>query len=183
MQVYAGTLELSIGWVTSHCTRDTGGEDVTTTPHAPPAASPENPPGLPLQIPSHIPGLTDPQAPLSPGRPGMPAHGVLSLRGCPRAGGRMWSRLDPGRAPTRLAEILFFRASTASMRLRMCSRVSSSSFCSCSRILKGGPGHHLSSLRAGRSPKEIAKCKREESWAAHESRENGEINFSRSVLV
>ena len=95
----------------------------------------------------------------------------------------MRSRLDPGRAPTRLAEILFFRASTASMRLRMCSRVSSSSFCSCSRILKGGPGHHLSSLRAGRSPKEIAKCKREESWAAHEPRENGEINFSRSVIV
>lgn len=28
----------------------------------------------------------------------------------------MQSRLIPGRAPTRLAEILFFRASTASMR-------------------------------------------------------------------
>lgn len=158
--MYAGTLEF-MGWVTLHCTRDTGGEDVTTAPPAPPVASPENPPGLPLQIPSHIPGLIDPQAPLSPGRPGTPAHGMLSLRGCPRAGGCTQSRLDPGRAPTRLAEILFFRASTASMRLRICSRVSSSSFCSCSRILKGGPGQHLSSLKAGRSPKETAKCKRE----------------------
>ena len=71
----------------------------------------------------------------------------------------MQSLLDPGRDPTLLAEILFFRASTASMRLRTCSRVSSSSFRSCSRILKGGPGHHLSSLKAGRSSKETAKCK------------------------
>lgn len=99
-----------------------------------------------LHIPPRFPGLTAPQAPggiTSPGKargsstrlaePGSP----WSAGACPRAGERILRASGGGASPTRLAEMLFFRASTASMRLRACSRLSSSSLRSCLRILAG----------------------------------------------
>lgn len=61
-----------------------------------------------------------------------------------------------GRAPTRLAVMLFFRASTASMRLLMCSRDSVSCCRACSWTLQGAgggavnPGHLLRAAPPGR---------------------------------
>lgn len=164
-QVCACARELSAGWVPSTHTGDAGGQRLWKSPLLPPAPASCSCPlpkilrGFPrpeprclhwtggsLRIPPRFPGLTAPQAPggiTSPGKaqgsstrlaePGSP----WGAGACPRAGERILRASGGGASPTRLAEMLLFRASTASMRLRACSRLSSSSLRSCWRILVG----------------------------------------------
>ena len=72
--------------------------------------------------------------------------------------------------PTRLAVMLFFRASTASMRLLRCSRVCTSCSLSCSRTLgKGhcelGHAHRESSLRMLKGVTEWLRVNCKEAWS------------------